>query len=472
MRAGYRAHMEEIRGTTPVRFGRVAVLVAAAVGVLLLAMAPAGQAAEVLYFGHNASGASSGVSKIGADGAGLREDIAPGVPTPGVQEGIAATSTHVYFQVAIGMATTRPVYRASADGSGTPTEFFTPCQGNASFPNAQLALATDGQHLYYICRDNFTIHARIGRIGLDGSGRNDEFVNPGSFRVPTHLAANATDLYFATGTDIARASLAAPTSQTSILAGGNPNGIAVNSAHVYWTVGGGSPAIKRAGLDLSGPANVITGLTSPWGTAVTDAAIFWRRGSNNIAKASLGGTIENLSFVGASARGDIQSLTVAVAAPAPSPSAPATDTATTTTPPSPSAPTVRTSGLGARTMLKRTGPNLTTGVDCATTNGATLKACTVELVAQSSALKQSGKAKGKTTVIGRATRTSSTGAATIAVQVRVTSKAAKRILAAKGRLRVTVRITATSTADQAGTASRPTTLVVAKKKAAKAAFRR
>lgn len=459
--------------TNRARIGRAALIAAAVLGawIAVLALAPAGRAAESLYFGYNASGVTSGVGKIGADGAGLREDIAPGLATPGVQESIAATSTHVYFQVAIGMATTRPVYRANADGTGTPTLFFTPCSTSTAYPNARTSLATDGTYLYYVCADpSATSGARIGRIGLDGAGQSDEHINPGSGRIPQHIAVTSSHVYMTTMTDIVRANATGSPSPTTITATGGPGGIAVDSTHVYWTVGGMGPKIMRAGLDLSNPGDVITGLTSPGAIAVTETAIFWRRGFNDIAKASIAGTIENPSFVAASSRGAIQSLTVAVAAPAPSPSASASDAANTPAPAP--APSVKTAGLKARTTVTKAGPNLTTGVDCTTTNSATLKACTVELVAQSSALKQGGKATGKTTVIGRATRRSSTGAATIAVQVRVTSKAAKRILAATGRLRVTVRITATSTADQVGTASRATTLVVAKKKAAKAAFRR
>jgi len=453
------------------------VLVAAAVlgaWMATMALAPAGRASQSLYFGFNNSGASSGVGKIGVDGGGLREDIAPGIPTPGVQEGIAATSTHVYFVVAIGMGTSRPVYRANADGTGTPALFFTPCSISGTYQNAVTSLATDGQYLYYVCRDMPSINARIGRIGLDGSGQNDEFINPGSGsmgpRVPTHITANSTHLYFTTGTDIHRATSATPVTVTNISAGGNPGGIAVNATHVYWTVGGGSPKISRAALDLSGPADVVTGLTTPGGIAVTDTAIYWRRGLNDIAKASIAGAIESPSFVGASSRGAIQSLAVAAAAPAPTPTP--TPTGSTTTPAAAApAPTVKTSGLKARTALKRTGPRLTAAVDCTTTNAATLTSCTVELVVPSSTLKQGKAAKGKTTVIGRATRASATGAATIAVTVGITNKAAKRILAQNGRLRATVRITATSVAGQAGTANRATVLV-APKKAARAAFRR
>lgn len=468
--------METTARTNRAPIRRTVLAAAAVLGtwVVVLALAPAGWATESLFFGFNNSGTSSGVGRIGVDGSGLREDIAPGVPTPGVQEGIAATSTHVYFVVAIGMGTSRPVYRANADGTGTPALFFTPCSISGTYQNAVTSLATDGQYLYYVCRDMPSINARIGRIGLDGSGQNDEFINPGSGsmgpRVPTHITANSTHLYFTTGTDIHRATSTTPVTVTNISAGGNPGGIAVNATHVYWTVGGGSPKISRAALDLSGPADVVTGLTTPGGIAVTDTAIYWRRGLNDIAKASIAGAIESPSFVGASSRGTIQSLAVAAAAPAPTPTP--TPTGSTTTPAAAApAPTVKTSGLKALTPLKRTGPRLTAAVDCTTTNAATLTSCTVELVVPSSTLKQGKAAKGKTTVIGRATKASATGAATIAVTVGITNKAAKRILSTNGRLRATVRITATSIAGQAGTANRAT-MLVAPAKAAKAAFRR
>lgn len=443
----------------------VATLVALTV---LLAHAATGRAAESLYFGfnnNNINASVSGVGTIGVGGAGAREDLIASPVAPGVQGGLAATTTHVYYQVAEGLNTTRPVYRVNADGSGTPTLFFTPCSTSSSFPNAAEALATDGRYLYYVCRDpSMTTGARIGRIGLDGSGQTDEFINPGASRTPSQIAANATHVYMATMTDIVRVNVTPPANPIATSATGGPGGIAVNGNHVYWTVGGGSPAVKRAGLDLTNVEDVVTGITTPVAIAATNATIFWSSGlpATSIAKADADGSNRNPSFVGASARGTIMSLTVAVAAAQPGPSAP-----TSTTPGATPAPTpaVRTSDVKRRTTLTRTGRNLIAAVDCATTNATALKSCTVELVVQSSALKRGRATTGKTTVIGKATRTSTAGAATIAVTVRITNPAAKRLLADQGRLRTTVRITATSTADQIGTASRATTLVLARRTA-------
>lgn len=457
---------------------RWAPLVAATLSALTLLIAHAApvRASESVYFGfnnNNINASVSGVGKIGVDGSGIREDLIASPVSPGLQGGLAATSTHVYYQVAEGLAATRPVFRANADGSGTPALLFTPCSTSSSFSNAAEALATDGQYLYYVCRDSsMSTGSRIGRIGLDGSGQTDEFINPGGSRIPSQIAVNATHVYMATMTDIVRANVTAPANPITTSAMGGPGGIAVNGSHVYWTVGGGSPAIKRAGLDLTNVEDVVTGITRPVAIAVTDAAIFWSVGTpaTAIAKADASGGNRNLSFVPSSSRGTIMSLAVAVATAQPSPTTPAATTPTTTAPAV--APTVKTSDLKRQTTLTRAGRTLSTAVDCGTTNGATLKACTVELVVPSSALKQGRAAKGKTTVIGKATRTVTAGTAAIAVTVRVTNPAAKRLLAMKGHLRATVRITATSTADQIGTASRATTLVVAGKKAAKAGFRR
>ena len=476
----YGRHMELAACSSSVSLRR-AVLVAASVvaaWAALLVVAPSGRAADYLYFQHHANpGTTSGLGRVAFDGSGLRDDLVASPVSPGMQGGLAVAGSYVYYQVAEGVSAARPVYRVAADGSGSPTLVVTPCSVSSSYTSAVEGLATDGQYLYYICSSVGS--TRIGRVGLDGSGQNDEYLNPSLPGPPTsvwQIAANATHLYMMTSTDILRANLTGSAGLISTTATGGPNGIAVNASHVYWTTSGGAggPRVVRAGLDLTNTEDVITGLTSPVSIAVTDTSIFWTIGApaTVIAKADVNGSNRNLAFVGASSRGIIQSLAIGAATPAPAPTptpSSSTSSSTTTAPP---APTVSASAVTARTTVARKSGALTATIPCTTTNSATLTSCSVVLSVNSSLLKQTrAGGKGKTTVIGTATRTPSAGDKTIEVAVRITNAKARRVLAAKGSLRATAVITARDATGQTGTASRATTLVLPKQKG-KALFRR
>jgi hypothetical protein len=198
--------------------------------------------------------------------------------------------------------------------------------------------------------------ARGGRSGPDGTGQSDEYLNPGSSRVPVQIAVNATHVFMATMTDIVRANLTGSPAPTVIPAAAGPSGIAVNSSYVYWTVGGFAPAIMRAGLEFGSadtPVTLMSGLTAPASIAVADTAIFWSIGTpaTDIAKAAADGSGRNPSFVQASSRGMIRSLAVGTTTAAPTPA-------------------VRTTDLKACNTLKQTGPNPTIAVTVRITNSA------------------------------------------------------------------------------------------------------
>ena len=87
--------------------------------------------------------------------------------------------------------------------------------------------------------------------------------------------------------------------QSFITAGGNPCGIAVDAAHVYWAnINDGT--IGRANLDGSGVnQSFVVGANLPCGVAVDAGHLYWSNGlSDTIGRANLDGTGVDQSFIG------------------------------------------------------------------------------------------------------------------------------------------------------------------------------
>lgn len=110
----------------------------------------------------------------------------------------------------------------------------------------------DRTNIYWI---NFT-DATIGRANLDGSG-----ATPNLIQVP-----------------------------------GNPVGIAVDAAHIYWT--NSNSLIGRANLDGSGvELSFINAPNQPGGIAVDGSHIYWAKFGGNIARANLNGSDVEQDFI-------------------------------------------------------------------------------------------------------------------------------------------------------------------------------
>lgn len=294
--------------TSIVRLLRFAVL--AAIVALLV---PVNAGANTLFFTHTATPTTGGVGAVSYDGSGLNDAII--TTDPLYPNGIAATTTHIFYLTAGSSGTPQVINRANHDGSGVAT-VSTPCSATAggARPRVQLgSLATDGQFLYYGCSDNAATDGSIGRVGLDGTGANDDFILLGSDRA-SDLAVTATHIYFSTSAKVGRVALATGSTPTTIVVG-NPQGISVNSTHVFWGLGN---TIVRADADLSNTTTVVSGLVQNVAGSVvaTDAYLFWPSAdpSNNqryrIGRSALDGSGLVADFVPASARGYIPGLAV------------------------------------------------------------------------------------------------------------------------------------------------------------------
>jgi hypothetical protein len=171
------------------------------------------------------------------------------------------------------------------------------------------AAASDGSHLYFGGRPDSSGTTRIVRVGVDGSGLNTSFVTmPNATCTALHLspssdalALDGAHIYWADsilGT-VGRANLAdgsSPDPEFIDAAGGacgaatstsGPDGVAVDSSHVYWT-NPDQNTIGRANLDGSSPnQSFITGAHHPAAIVVTGSNVYW---ANNPTDGS-GGTI-------------------------------------------------------------------------------------------------------------------------------------------------------------------------------------
>jgi hypothetical protein len=106
--------------------------------------------------------------------------------------------------------------------------------------------------------------------------------------------------------------------QTFITGGANPQGVAVDSAHVYWA-NGNSATIGRANLDGSGANQAFILAGNPQGMAVDSAHVWWANGPSfdAIGQANLDGTFVNQRFIGLLS--SPTAVAVFVAAPGPGP---------------------------------------------------------------------------------------------------------------------------------------------------------
>jgi virginiamycin B lyase len=97
---------------------------------------------------------------------------------------------------------------------------------------------------------------------------------------------------------IGRANLNGTNADQSFITGaGNPLGIAVDGAHIYWT-NHDTGAIGRANLNgTNADQSFITGAGNPFGVAVDGTHIYWTNHSGTVGRANLDGTEVDQEFI-------------------------------------------------------------------------------------------------------------------------------------------------------------------------------
>jgi hypothetical protein len=176
-------------------------------------------------------------------------------------------------------------------------------------PQAALGVAVDGSHIYWVDPTTET----IGRADLNGTSREAEFIKPGTIEcevpgkpgtfeevesTPRYVAVDSEHVYWTntgcsdefgapiegTGT-IGRADISGPAptkiEPEFIKGASNPQGIAVNSEHIYWANAGSSAQARAIGwATLAGGAvnqtliNIPDSLT-PYGVAVDSEHVYY-----------------------------------------------------------------------------------------------------------------------------------------------------------------------------------------------------
>ena len=140
---------------------------------------------------------------------------------------------------------------------------------------------------------------RIGRANLDASGVNLSFI--AGLDKPQGMAIDSAHIYWVTGLgSIGRANLDGTGVNEGFILGVFPQGLAVDSGHIYWTTNGpNGDRIGRANLDGTGinPTFIAT-IVAAAGVAVDSAHVYWANsGINAIGRASIDGSGANQTFV-------------------------------------------------------------------------------------------------------------------------------------------------------------------------------
>ena len=229
----------------------------------------------------------------------------------GSPNGVAVYGDFLYWTVPDANA----IGRAGMNGTGVDQTFITGLQGVQG-------VAVNSAGIFW----TNTGIGSIGRANLDGTGINQNFITGAS---PSNLmAADADHLYWAIfgpqlAESIGRADVSGGNLNPGFISGGDqvndPEGVAVDDAHVYWTnlLNG---QIGQANLDGSGAnGDFIDGASSPTGIAVNDGQLYWSNFlSNSIGTADTNGANVNQSFLPANGPEGVAAESL-IAAPPPPP---------------------------------------------------------------------------------------------------------------------------------------------------------
>jgi sugar lactone lactonase YvrE len=262
--------------------------------------------ADALIYWANANTDTIGRANLdGTSANGSFIHVAGGFPN-----GVAVDGAHIYWAV----PNANTIGRANLDGTGVNQSFITGAHGPEG-------VAVNSAGVFWTNAASGT----IGRANLDGTGVNQTFIAGAS--ATNLMAADAAHLYWTiiggqfTEDSIARADVSGANVNTRFVPNqvDNPEGVAVDDAHIYWTdVLDGR--IGRANLaDGSGVNNdFIDGAHNPTGIAVNAGHLYWSNFvSNSIGTADVDGSNVNQTFIGAAGPEGVAAEPTIVALPPP-----------------------------------------------------------------------------------------------------------------------------------------------------------
>ena len=210
--------------------------------------------------------------------------------------GLASDAGYLYFPNSNSNSSFHTIGRVNIDGSG----------GNVNFVDGLIGqglmwgIAVDSSHIYWtdIGRKS------IGRSNLDGTGANLDFIQYASGQLTSYnIAVDGSHIYWSTNDNwIARANLDGSGVEPNFIEGHDPRQIAVDSTYIYWA-NFMTSGIGRANLDGSSPdQNFITTIGQPLGVAVHGGYIYWSiipfpNPTGTIGRANLDGTGVDYSFI-------------------------------------------------------------------------------------------------------------------------------------------------------------------------------
>ncbi len=210
---------------------------------------------------------------------------------------LARRPGHVYW----GTTGFASIGRADADGSHVNPLFVSPV------PIAAYGMAVDDDYIYWSNRGSSVTPAYIGRVRVDGSALDPNFITLGLGHDIFDLAVDAQHIYWtdaAQPQSIGRANLDGTDVRPGFILTGAltlPFGVAVDSQHVYWT----DPYQRRMGrADLNGsnPDALFLQGQAFDGLEVDSQFLYWSEYdtstfTSSIGRAHLDGSSPDLNFI-------------------------------------------------------------------------------------------------------------------------------------------------------------------------------
>ncbi len=189
-----------------------------------------------VYWTNAANGTNSEgtIGRANLDGTGVEQSFITGASNP---RGIAVDSSFIYWANAGTTAATRAIGRANLDGTGVEQSFI-PVTAGSTGPSG---VAVNASFVYWTNPASGV--NSIGRATISGGSAQQEFVK--SLIIPRGLALDGTYLYWANSTifnsgvpvvasRIGRVKLDGSERDDNFIRNNDGQGVAVDGAHIYW----------------------------------------------------------------------------------------------------------------------------------------------------------------------------------------------------------------------------------------------